>query len=273
MNKMKDINYLKENNVDVNKCLELFGDVETYNETIKEFRKSIDGKIEQIDKYYQDQDMANYAIYVHSLKSDCKYFGFIKLASIAYEHEMKSKANDFAYVKENYQKLMDEANKVKAIVNEYLREEHETEDLYENYEAPEVEEPDVLSEDIILVADDSEVIRIFVKKIFDADYELAFATDGQEALKIIREHEDDGRIKAILLDLNMPKVDGFEVLDYMTQSNLLSRMPVTIISGDSSKEAIDRAFNYKIVDMLNKPFNESKIKQAVEKTIAQSESQ
>ena len=71
----------------------------------------------------------------------------------------------------------------------------------------------------------------------------------------------------------MPKVDGFEVLDYMTQANLLTKMPVTIISGDSSKDAIDRAFTYNIVDMLNKPFNEVKIKQAVEKTIANVKSQ
>ena len=49
---MKDINYLKENGVDINKCLELFGDIETYNETIKEFKNSIDGKLDQIEKYY-----------------------------------------------------------------------------------------------------------------------------------------------------------------------------------------------------------------------------
>lgn len=270
---MKDINFLKENNVDVNKCLELFGDIETYNETIKEFQKSMDGKLDKLESYYEDGDMANYAIYAHSLKSDCKYFGFIKLASIAYEHEMKGKANDIAFVSANFDSFMEEAKKVKAIVNEYLWDANETEALYENVEAKVPEEPEQLCEDIILVADDSEVIRIFVKKIFDADYELAFAHDGQEALKIIREHEEDGRIKAVLLDLNMPKVDGFEVLDYMTQANLLAKMPVTIISGDSSKDAIDRAFTYNIVDMLNKPFNEVKIKQAVEKTIANVKSQ
>ena len=44
---MKDINYLKENGVDINKCLELFGDIETYNETIKEFKNSIDGKLDK----------------------------------------------------------------------------------------------------------------------------------------------------------------------------------------------------------------------------------
>ena len=203
--------------------------------------------------------MPNYAIYVHSLKSDCKYFGFTTLANIAYEHEMKSKNNDFEYVKNNYARLMEEAKKVKNIVNQYLEDNTTIETLNE--------ENETLTEDIILVADDSEVIRIFVKKIFDANYQLEFAKNGQEALNIIRDHENDNRIKAILLDLNMPKVSGFSVLDYMTQSNLLEKMPVTIISGDSSSEAINRAFEYPIVDMINKPFSEDKIKDAVEKTI------
>jgi DNA-binding NtrC family response regulator len=65
----------------------------------------------------------------------------------------------------------------------------------------------------------------------------------------------------------MPRKDGFAVLDYMKENNLLSKMPVTIISGDSSSESINKAFTYNIVDMLNKPFNESKVKDAVEKTI------
>ena len=256
---MKDINFLKQNNVDVDKCLELFGDIETYNDTIKEFQSGLDEKLSQITKYYNDGDMPNYAIYVHSLKSDCKYFGFTTLANLAYEHEMKSKNNDFEYVKNNYARLMEEAEKVKNIVNEYLEDNTTIETLNE--------ENETLTEDIILVADDSEVIRIFVKKIFDTNYQLEFAKNGQEALNIIRDHENDNRIKAILLDLNMPKVSGFSVLDYMTQSNLLEKMPVTIISGDSSSEAINRAFEYPIVDMINKPFSEDKIKDAVEKTI------
>lgn len=256
---MKDINFLKQNNVDVDKCLELFGDIETYNDTIKEFQSGLDEKLSQITKYYNDGDMPNYAIYVHSLKSDCKYFGFTTLANLAYEHEIKSKNNDFEYVKNNYARLMEEAEKVKNIVNEYLEDNTTIETLNE--------ENETLTEDIILVADDSEVIRIFVKKIFDANYQLEFAKNGQEALNIIRDHENDNRIKAILLDLNMPKVSGFSVLDYMTQSNLLEKMPVTIISGDSSSEAINRAFEYPIVDMINKPFSEDKIKDAVEKTI------
>ena len=66
----------------------------------------------------------------------------------------------------------------------------------------------------------------------------------------------------------MPKVDGFAVLEYLNTQDLFSKMPVTIISGDSSSEAINKAFTYPIIDMINKPFSEDKIKDAVEKTIS-----
>ena len=71
----------------------------------------------------------------------------------------------------------------------------------------------------------------------------------------------------MLLDLNMPKVDGFGVLEYMRQNDYLDKIPVSIISGDSSKATIERAFTYDIVDMLSKPFNNSSIKSVVEKTL------
>ena len=65
----------------------------------------------------------------------------------------------------------------------------------------------------------------------------------------------------------MPKVDGFAVLDFMKENGLLSKMPVSIISGDSSKETIDRAYTYQIVDMLEKPFNDQSVKMVIEKTL------
>ena len=78
---------------------------------------------------------------------------------------------------------------------------------------------------------------------------------------------NNDNIEAVLLDLNMPKVDGFAVLEFMQQNGLLKKMPVSIISGDSSKETIDRAFTYDIVDMLKKPFNDQSIKMVIEKTM------
>lgn len=255
---MKDAEFLKQNGVDIEKSLELFGDMETYNETIKEFQTGISKKIAEIEKYYNEKDMENYTIYVHSLKSDCKYFGFTKLAELAYEHEMASKAGDYDTVNSKYEELMDEAFKVKTLVNEYIG--------VEEKESSKTEED--IDKDIIIVADDSEVIRVFVKKIFDNEYDIQFATNGEEALEIIKNHEEDDLIKAILLDINMPKVDGFAVLEYIKEKKLFDIMPVTIISGDSSSDSINKAFTYDIVDMITKPFSEEKIKSAVEKTIA-----
>lgn len=91
------------------------------------------------------------------------------------------------------------------------------------------------------------------------------ATDGQVALNIIKENQDD--IAAMLLDLNMPNVNGFDVLEYFKQNNLFKKVPVSIISGAEEKETIDRAFTYDIVDLLAKPFNERDIKSVIEKTI------
>lgn len=258
---MKDAEFLKQNGVDLEKSLELFGDMETYNETIKEFQAGISKKIAEIEKFYNEKDMENYAIMVHSLKSDCKYFGFMTLADLAYEHEMASKANDFATVESKYDELMDEAFKVKTLVNEYIGEEDATEDNASH-----------IDRDIIIVADDSEVIRVFVKKVFDKEYDIQFATNGEEALEIIKDHENDDLIKAILLDINMPKVDGFAVLEFLKEKELFDVMPVTIISGDSSSDAINKAFTFNIVDMITKPFSEEKIKSAVEKTIARKNS-
>ena len=255
---MKDAEFLKQHNVDVEKSLELFGDMETYNDTIKEFQTGIPKKIAEIEKYYNAKDMENYAIYVHSLKSDCKYFGFMELADLAYEHELAAKANDFAKVEEKYEALMSKALEVKEIVNEYLGEE----------DTSKKEDENLIDKDIIVVADDSEVIRVFVKKIFDQEFDIQFATNGEEALEIIKDHENDDLIKAILLDINMPKVDGFAVLEYLREKDLFKEMPVTIISGDSSSDAINKAFTFDIVDMITKPFSEEKIKSAVEKTIA-----
>ena len=67
----------------------------------------------------------------------------------------------------------------------------------------------------------------------------------------------------LLLDLNMPNVDGFAVLNFFRDNNLFDKVPVAIITGDDSKETTERAFAYSVVDVLNKPFNESNVKRVV----------
>ena len=87
-----------------------------YDETLKDFLSAIDEKISNMEKYVSENNMPDYAIEVHSLKSDCKYLGFMKLADISYEHELKSKENNLEFVKENFDKLEKEFNETMAII-------------------------------------------------------------------------------------------------------------------------------------------------------------
>lgn len=255
---MKDVNLLISNGVDVEKSLELFGDMEVYDETLEEFLAGVNQKLADIKRYKEASDMTNYAILVHSLKSDARYLGFTNLAEMSYNHEMASKANDINYVYEYYDALMLEANRIIKLVSNYLGKESVTTVVEEH--------KNINIDKAILVVDDSDMIRNFISKIFDDTFEIIMAHDGKEAIDVII-NATDNKIKGILLDLNMPNVDGFEVLNYFKANSLFNKYPVSIITGADDRDSIDRAFTYPIIDMLQKPFNERDVKRVVEKTV------
>lgn len=295
---MNDVNFLIANKVDVKHGLELLGDMETYNSIINDFYDAYSDRMQKINSYKNSVDMANYAIEVHSLKSDSKYLGFMDLADIAYKHEMASKANDIATVNNSYNDLLNEASRIIRVVGEYLGKatmsknpvvtpipevnpQTSTPAVEVQFNNPSVEVPvqeniEVISPEVvsstvvsnskkaILVADDSSIIRNFVNEIFSNDYNVLMAGDGKEVINIVSSNDN---IVALLLDLNMPGVSGFDVLEYFKENDLFKKIPVSIISGASDKESIDNAFKYPIVDMLNKPFARENVKLVVEKTI------
>ena len=117
----------------------------------------------------------------------------------------------------------------------------------------------------IIVADDSMIIRNIIEKALSDEYVVLKAANGKEAIKHITDKKYD--IVGMLLDLNMPESDGFVVLNYFKNNNLFKKYPIVIISGDDTKDTINKAFTYDIVDMLNKPFSGDKIKVMVSKMI------
>ena len=249
-----DINILIQGGVNVNQALELLGDMETYNETLQDFLNEIDEKLKKIKEYKESQDMENYSILVHSLKSDSKYLGFTALADLAYNHEMASKARDVRFVIGSYDALINEANRILGVLKSYVS----------GNKAPSV----ILvnnnqNGNKILVADDSNIIRNFVQKMIPDGYSVIVANDGEEAIKIIT--EEAVNLKGVLLDLNMPKVDGFQVLEFFKTNNLFANIPVTVITGDDSKDTVMKAFDYQIVDVLNKPFTEGDVRNVLNK--------
>ena len=116
-----DRKYLEDNGVDVEHGLELLGDMDMYNMTINDFMSEVEDKWARIVDYKEKNDMPNYAIEVHSLKSDCKYLGFMDLADIAYQHELKSKENDSEFVNNNFNELETKYKKVLEIAKNYVK--------------------------------------------------------------------------------------------------------------------------------------------------------
>ena len=114
-----DRSYLEKNGVDVEHALEMLGDMEMYNSTVHDFVSEVEEKWQRLNDYLAQGDMENYAIDVHSLKSDCKYLGFMTLADIAYDHELKSKEKNLEYVKEHFKELEYEYQKTLEIAKEY----------------------------------------------------------------------------------------------------------------------------------------------------------
>ena len=115
----------------------------------------------------------------------------------------------------------------------------------------------------IIVADDSMIIRNIIEKALNDEYVVLKASNGKEAIKHITDKKYD--IIGMLLDLNMPESDGFMVLNYFKNNNLFKKYPIAIMSGDDTKETINKAFTYDIVDMLNKPFSKDNIKSMINK--------
>lgn len=119
----------------------------------------------------------------------------------------------------------------------------------------------------IFIVDDSSIVRNYLEKLLKEDYSIDMASDGEEAIHKLENRNQEHGYDAILLDLMMPNVDGFGVLDYLAKEN--SNIPVVVISGDNTGPTIARAFRYNVMDMIEKPFDsktiEEKMKRILEK--------
>ena len=115
-----DIEYLKKNNIDIDKSIELLGDIETYDDILKEFNDEIENRMTKLKDYLENKNLKDYAIEVHALKSDSKYLGFTTLADMALEHQTKSEENDIDYITSHYDALTKEVEKIIAITKKYL---------------------------------------------------------------------------------------------------------------------------------------------------------
>ncbi len=103
----------------------------------------------------------------------------------------------------------------------------------------------------ILIADDSKMNQQILSEILGDRYEYLYADDGMQALELLHSEFDID----LLLDINMPRLDGFGVLEVMKQRNWLQEISVIITSSEDDKSFIQKAYELGVTDYIRRPFN------------------
>ena len=117
----------------------------------------------------------------------------------------------------------------------------------------------------ILLVDDSAMNRMILKEILGGDYRILEAENGQECLEKLQTEAEN--IALVLLDINMPVMDGFEVLKAMNANHTIEDIPVIMISSDDSDAAIRRSYELGANDYVNRPFDARIVYRRVTNTI------
>ena len=117
----------------------------------------------------------------------------------------------------------------------------------------------------ILLVDDSAMSRMILKEILRGDYRILEAENGQECLEKMQ--AEAGNIALVLLDINMPVMDGFEVLKAMNVNHTIEDIPVIMISSDDSDAAIRRSYELGASDYVTRPFDARIVYRRVTNTI------
>ena len=110
-----------------------------------------------------------------------------------------------------------------------------------------------MDQKVILIADDADLNREMLKLIFNEQFYILEARDGQEAIDTIAANKET--LSVIFLDLVMPNKDGIDVLKYMADENLKGKIPVIMITGEATDATDEKAYEYGASDIIYKPFS------------------
>ncbi len=114
-----------------------------------------------------------------------------------------------------------------------------------------------VEKETILIVDDSEMNREILKSMLEDEYDILEAEDGMKAIQILTDYFTD--IKLVLLDINMPVMDGKEVLRVMGNKLWMEHIPVVCISSDSTDETLKVAYDLGVVDYFTRPFDRESV--------------
>lgn len=116
----------------------------------------------------------------------------------------------------------------------------------------------------VLIVDDEEINRLTLEAGLTGLYNTILAENGKSAIQKLSSNE---KIDVVLLDLNMPDVDGFDVLKHMTRTGFIHKIPVFVVTATDDSDLIQDAFNLGAIDVISKPYNIHILQRRIENTL------
>ena len=116
----------------------------------------------------------------------------------------------------------------------------------------------------ILIVDDAQINRIILCELLRDQYQILEAEDGKKALEIMKE---DKMIDLVLLDIVMPNMDGYQVLEKMKEQRYLEYLPVIIISSEGNTTSMEKAYELGATDYIRRPFESYIINRRIKNTL------
>ena len=212
------------------------GDVDFYLEIVEAVLEA-DSSV-KIQTFYEEEDWHNYQILVHSLKSSSKSIGAEELSRIALNVESAAKVKDIDYIHTHHAELMETYQTLLSNIRKLFLSKDAASSQVENNTFD------------ILVVDDDKINLKTAKKILDEFFHVTCLESGKSALSYLATNHPD----LILLDIHMPEMDGFEVLERMKKNLKTKDIPVIFLTADSDTDTELNSFKAGVMDFIRKPF-------------------
>lgn len=216
------------------------GEEEFYREMLVSYLDS--DKRQALMEAFGKEDGENYRILVHAIKSTSLTIGATELSEQAKALEAAAKENNWDYIQDNHEELMEAYNILRERIDGVLNGKKELEKIW-------VEEGDKKEFHILMVDDDSMNLAIG-ERMLGGKFDLTCAKSGAEAMKLLKTVRPD----LIMLDIHMPDMNGFEVMEWLKKQKELAEIPVVFLTADSDQDVEIQGLKKGAKEYIRKPF-------------------
>lgn len=216
------------------------GEESFYREMLVSYLES--DKREDLAKAFGEENAENYRILVHALKSTSLTIGAVELSEQAKALEIAAKNNDWEYIRNNHEETLEVYNILRERIDGAINGKERLDNIW-----TETEEK---REFHILMVDDDAMNLAIGERMLGGRFKLTCAKSGTEAMKLLSEIHPD----LIMLDIHMPDMNGFEVMDWLNKQEDLKEIPVVFLTADSDRDVEVQGLKKGAKEYIQKPF-------------------